>query len=66
MIVQYSLSLLRQYDAGMPNNWYQIFGKNPWLWPFPILGESGKPEGNGITWPMRQKPIIDNRSTVRN
>jgi palmitoyltransferase len=48
----------------MPNNWYQIFGRNPWLWPLPILGESGKPEGNGITWPMRQKSITDVRSTV--
>lgn len=48
----------------MPNNWYQIFGKNPWLWPLPILGESGKPEGNGITWQVWQKTADTIRSTV--
>ena len=28
----------------------QIFGNNPWLYPFPIFCGSGKPVGDGITW----------------
>eukprot|EP00347_Sterkiella_histriomuscorum_P000410 403375973 len=32
------------------NNWYQIFGTNKWLWPFPVFCGSGKPLGDGIYW----------------
>lgn len=35
-------------DAGY--NLRQIFGSNPWLYPFPIFCGSGKPVGDGITW----------------
>lgn len=38
------------YDIGGVNNFYQIFGTNPWLWPFPIFMGSGKPLGDGIYW----------------
>ncbi|CAD8148688.1 unnamed protein product [Paramecium octaurelia] len=31
-------------------NWFQVMGTNPWLWPFPIYGESGRPKGDGLTW----------------
>ena len=39
------------YDIGGTQNWRQIFGTNPWLWPFPIFCGSGKPVGDGIYWP---------------
>lgn len=27
-------------------------GTNPWLWPFPMFGESGRPKGNGVKWEL--------------
>ena len=38
------------YDIDSTNNLKQIFGDNPWLYPFPIFRKSGKPVGDGITW----------------
>ena len=43
-----------QYDVGKSKNWKQIFGNNPWLYPFPIFCGSGKPIGDGIYWPTIQ------------
>lgn len=43
------------YDMSSANNWYQIFGINKFLWPFPIFSSSGKPLGDGIYWPNNQK-----------
>lgn len=42
------------YNVGFGPNWKQIFGKNPWLYPFPIFCGSGKPVGDGIYWPTIQ------------
>ena len=33
-----------------PATMEQIFGVNPWLYPFPIFCGSGKPKGDGIYW----------------
>lgn len=38
------------YDVGAAVNWQQIFGTNPWLYPFPVFCGSGKPVGDGIYW----------------
>ena len=38
------------YDIGINENWKQIFGNNPYLYPFPIFCGSGKPKGDGIYW----------------
>lgn len=38
------------YDQGFKNNFYQVFGKNAWLWLVPMRGDSGKAIGNGIHW----------------
>jgi hypothetical protein len=47
------------YDIDTRYNLKQIFGNNPWLYPFPIFCGSGKPVGDGITWEtiqsMREK-----------
>jgi palmitoyltransferase ZDHHC2/15/20 len=32
-------------------NFLQVFGKNYWLWPFPLFLDDGKPVGDGILWP---------------
>ena len=39
---------------GDPHNWYQVFGTNKLLWPFPIYSASGKPLGDGIYWPTNK------------
>ncbi len=43
------------YDIGSLNDWYQVFGTNKMLWPFPIFLGSGKPLGDGIYWPSNVK-----------
>lgn len=43
------------YDVGPTLNWQQIFGRNRWLWAFPVYMGSGKPLGDGIYWPMNKQ-----------
>jgi palmitoyltransferase len=43
------------YDIGYDDNWRQIFGTNPFLWPFPLFAGSGKPLGDGIYWPTNTR-----------
>ena len=38
---------------GTHANWAQVFGRNPCLWFMPMMGRSGKPEGSGVTWQLR-------------
>lgn len=38
------------FDNGAISNFYQVFGTNKFLWPFPIYAESGKPLGDGVYW----------------
>lgn len=42
------------FDIGNENNFYQVFGTNKWLWPFPVVLGSGKPLGDGIYWPSNK------------
>lgn len=49
------------YDIGGQNNWYQIFGTNRFLWPFPLFAGSGKPLGDGIYWPTNTKIDDDDK-----
>lgn len=39
-----------QYDIGEKDNWRQIWGTNPLVWPFPMFMGNGKPVGDGIYW----------------
>lgn len=50
------------YDIGPDNNWYQVFGTNKLLWPFPVFMGSGKPLGDGIYWANNQeeKKVVNN------
>lgn len=36
-------------------NWVQIFGKNKILWFFPFYMDAGKPIGDGVVWPQKQR-----------
>jgi len=47
---------LNLFDLGCRNNWDQVFGRNPWLWLFPVYGASGRPLGDGVTWTTRTVP----------
>jgi len=38
------------YDVGIDKNFKQVFGENPWLWPLPFYGSSGRPSGDGVKW----------------
>ena len=49
------------YDIGSESNWYQVFGTNKFLWPFPVYMGSGKPIGDGIYWPNNQ---VENRESM--
>ncbi|CAK93211.1 unnamed protein product (macronuclear) [Paramecium tetraurelia] len=44
--IRYSINL----SFIVKENWFQVMGTNPWLWPFPMFGESGRPKGDGLTW----------------
>lgn len=39
-----------EWDLGMKKNFYQVFGRNCLYWPFPVMFEGGRPDGNGIEW----------------
>lgn len=39
-----------KFDSGVIRNWYQVFGTNKFMWPFPMFLDSGKPLGDGIYW----------------
>jgi palmitoyltransferase len=52
------------YDIGSTNNWYQVFGTNKFLWPFPVFSASGKPLGDGIYWPTNQREEETNSPTT--
>eukprot|EP01017_Pseudomicrothorax_dubius_P040996 TRINITY_DN6516_c0_g1_i1.p1 TRINITY_DN6516_c0_g1~~TRINITY_DN6516_c0_g1_i1.p1 ORF type:complete len:248 (+),score=25.50 TRINITY_DN6516_c0_g1_i1:257-1000(+) len=45
------------YDMGPYYNFIQVFGKDKWLWLFPIFLETGKPIGDGVVWPVRQAQV---------
>ena len=38
---------------GTHANWAQVFGRNSCLWFMPMMGRSGKPEGSGVTWILK-------------
>ena len=42
------------YDMSVKQNWEQVFGGNRWLWLFPVFCSSGKPLGDGISWPTKR------------
>jgi hypothetical protein len=55
-IEQLDKRLAGNFDLGYQDNWRQVFGSNPWLWPLPWYGKSGKPAGDGVNWLV--EPIV--------
>lgn len=37
------------YDLGSYENFVQVFGINPWMWPWPMFWGS-EPKGDGVLW----------------
>mmetsp|Transcript_27226 Transcript_27226/g.48926 ORF Transcript_27226/g.48926 Transcript_27226/m.48926 type:complete len:359 (-) Transcript_27226:107-1183(-) len=50
------------YSAGARQNWVQVFGRNPWIWPFPFYGRTGKPVGDGVHWMYAETEFIESSS----
>lgn len=50
---------ISSYNRGFKRNFEQVFGRNPWIWLFPITGESGKPIGDGVIWSDNYQPFDD-------
>lgn len=57
------------FNRGLINNWYQVFGRNKWLWLLPMTGMSGKPIGDGVIWTQEnyhfEEDVPDNENDVR-
>ena len=57
------------FNRGLINNWYQVFGRNKWLWLLPMTGISGKPIGDGVIWTQEnyhfEEDVPDNENDVR-
>ena len=43
-----------KFNIGAIQNWEQVFGTEPLLWFFPLPAKSGRPEGDGLTWRVRE------------
>jgi hypothetical protein len=39
-----------KFSLGVYQNWVQVFGRNPLMWPLPFFGMTGKPVGDGVAW----------------
>jgi palmitoyltransferase len=58
------------YTKGTANNWFQVFGKNKWLWMLPMTGVSGKPIGDGVIWTQEnfhnvESEVPENENDIR-
>lgn len=47
------------YSVGAWQNWYQVFGANPWMWVVPFYGLTGKPQGDGVHWMHSEPEYLD-------
>ena len=57
------------YDKGSTLNWYQVFGRNKFLWLLPITGISGKPIGDGVIWTQENQNLdedVPGNNVVKN
>lgn len=45
------------YNVSRWHNFIQVFGRNPYLWLFPIFKSSGKPVGDGVNWKLKEKVL---------
>lgn len=45
----------KKFNVGYRQNWEQVFGKELLLWFFPFPTTRGKPEGDGLTWKIKEE-----------
>ena len=45
-------------NVGKRANWEQVFGSEPLLWFFPLPTKRGRPDGDGLSWKIREQ-IVD-------
>ena len=53
-----------KYNVGKRQNWEQVFGSEPLFWFFPFPTKRGRPEGDGLTWNIKDSgiKIIENNN----
>ena len=44
-----------KFNVGPKQNWEQVFGIEPWLWFFPFPTKGGRPDGDGLTWRIKDQ-----------
>jgi len=44
-----------KFNVGAKQNWEQVFGIEPWLWFFPFPTKGGRPDGDGLTWKIKEQ-----------
>ena len=55
----------KKYDVGFNKNFKQVFGDNKLLWFLPINLPIGYPNGDGLTWPIKEDIInMDNLNKI--
>ena len=55
-----------KFNLSPYDNWIQVFGANKLLWLFPFVCESGRPEGDGLNWPVREIKLLETRNGTNN
>ena len=55
-----------KYNIGKYENWIQVFGTNKCLFFFPIISESGRPIGDGLTWKVRFEQLSIDINKINN
>ena len=57
----------KKYDMGFKKNFKQVFGDNKILWFIPINLPIGYPNGDGLTWPIKDELIsLDTLGAINN
>ncbi len=51
-----------KFNIGYYENWVQVLGTNKILWFIPLETESGRPKGDGLTWPYKNENNLDNNN----
>ena len=55
-----------KYNIGKYENWIQVFGTNKCLFFFPIISESGRQIGDGLTWKVRFEQLSIDINKINN
>ena len=53
-----------KFNIDATTNWEQVFGQNKLLWLIPIYTEKGRPNGDGLTWPVKKKTNLNESNNI--